>query len=219
MTISPERQEWLRDFARAHKDDYPRKRYAELAGVGVDKWYRLLHEVGAEIRISHTTDMKNVEIVKREIGNLTYPEIAEAYGISVYTVRNIAHRCGLVQPPHIVERTKQRRREALAKGLRTVMERSCEMRKKQGESLKRLYKQEERRVMYGLRRKTKLHLRKMPKFKYKVKWYLVNKYGYIETTKPYVVWYDEGTDRRLNTRYDEAYYSERYGLKFERAED
>lgn len=55
---------------------------------------------------------------------------------------------------------------------------------------------EELRVMSGLKRKTSLHLRRMPTKYYKAAWHLMHCYNYIwSLDDPYNVYYDDETQR------------------------
>lgn len=92
-------------------------------------------------------------------------------------------------------------------------------RRKISETRKKLFRSEYRRVLYEQPRRSNLRLKHVPERVYFAKAHLINAYGYIPTTDPYTLFYDETTkvmpDKAPDTRgHGHDYYHKKYGIRF-----
>ena len=97
-----------------------------------------------------------------------------------------------------------------------------EQKRKRSEDLKRLFKEEERRILSGLPRKTKYHLRTIPLKILGIKIFLCKRRNYFSDNDidPMALFYDAETIRfSPSYRKTEEDYAKEYGLQFLPADD
>ena len=200
-----------RAYVIAHINDRPRKKVAEDAGVALSTVYRLARQYGGEMRHDLSTRRGGIEeCVRRYYPTMTAREIAVKFGYGKTRVTVWAKRLGVRHDTATEERIRRERCERLA-GARRHMDykAAAEKRRKRREY-------DELRVMSGLKPLTRLRLAVIRPASYKSRWYLERKYDYFTVEgEPYNLYYDSGT-RRCGK---EAYYTEKYGLKFIKADE
>lgn len=137
-------------------------------------------------------------------------EIAKALGCHASSVYKIARKLGLGYSEEWVENRVKTKKRNLAKA------QAEEVHARGGKSRSETYRKERLRVLYGLEQRTRLKLPSLPLKVYYAKWYLMNKYNYFEVEgDAYAIGYDSETRRIPDKRkYNEEYYSKKYGVKF-----
>ncbi len=94
-----------------------------------------------------------------------------------------------------------------------------EMRERMRAKKKRQYKTEIHRLLGGEKAQTRYNFTILsPKIHNCIK-RLRNIYGYVSVRNSCVLYYDEETDRRLDMRFCEDWYTQKYGLTFRPIED
>lgn len=84
--------------------------------------------------------------------------------------------------------------QACIRRMRQDKEKHAEWRKNISESMKKLYRAERRRVLFGLEQKTNKKVFQAPKYKHELR-YRLRKCGYIIDRGSSVAYYDENTNR------------------------
>lgn len=200
-----------RAYIIAHINDRPRTKVAKDAGISLSAVYRIVRDVGGEMRYDLSTKREGIEeCVRKHYPTMTAREISVMFGYSKTRVTTWAERLGVRHDDATEERIRQEklRRLAVAR-LHTDRKAAAEKRMK-----KRKY--DELRVMSGLKPLTRLKMRTIHPSAYKSRWYLEKRYGYFTVDgEPYSLYYDSETRRCRN----EAYYTEKYGLKFIKADE
>lgn len=200
--ISKEQQELIRKYM--NDPNMQRTRLARRAGVSLSVVYRYIRKFGGTVGQKDTRDKDVEAYVVAHFANETNRAIAEVCGTSGSTVGRIGKAHGLKKSDEHLAKI----RKAL---VMSVTERfhNDEARQKVSATRRKLFRMERWRVNNGTPQKTRLRMKSMPTKAYQAKWSLMRRHGYIETTDPYTLFYDENT-RRMN----EAYYEEKYHLRF-----
>ena len=200
-----------RAYVIAHINDRPRAKVAKDAGVGLSTVYRLAGQYGGEMRYDLSTRREGIEeCVRRYYPTMTAREIAVKFGYSKARVTVWAERIGVRHDAATEERIRRERCERLAEARRHMdYKAAAEKRRKRREY-------DELRVMSGLKQLTRLRISSIRPASYNSRWYLERKYDYFTVEgEPYSLYYDSGTRRCRN----EAYFTEKYGLKFIKADE
>lgn len=157
---------------------------------------------------------ERVEVVRENYRKMSGRGIDRYFGYPLGTANSIIRKFGMIRNAEDDE-SVQRYVLRHTQELRVKMDIS--IRVKKWKIRRRL---DEMRVWEGKPQKTKFKLRRITDRAYKIKWYLMHKYGYYaDDDNPYTLLYDESTIRlgvsRLSRQ--ESYYEKKYGLKFEMA--
>lgn len=194
-----------------HINDRPRTRAAQVCGVSIGTFYRIVRKYGGEMR--HELANRNpehVELVRKWFPTMSGLEMQRRFGIRKGRAEKIARELGVKHTPE----TLQRFHEKAVYNLTHDAHNRDYMRG--ARKRKRMQREDELRVSEGKPQLTRLKVRKMPGRIYRIKWYLKNKYDYFDVEDElYTLGYDKRTRRCVN----EAYYIERYGFKFMEAEE
>lgn len=207
MEISKEKQKFIRE----HLNDRPRTKYARLCGVDMSTYYRYVRKFGGELK--HELSMPNEyykETTRKYWATMSASEIRDAYGVPKSKAIYWAQRLGLKHTPE----TEQRLKDKMVKS--SVGARNEESHKKASITWKKNRRLDELRVMSGLPRETKFHLKRYPQKTRLAIWHLERRYNYFrdeEVGGLYTLFYDEETKRTPR----EQYYIDKYHLKFEQA--
>lgn len=157
---------------------------------------------------------EDVETVRRCYPTMTYKEISSAYGYSQAWMCRVVKSLDISHDEATWERIKKMKRMTMLEARRHVRNENM------SKARKSLWRKERMRVMEGRPQLTRLHFRPTTKRAAMAKYKLMWKYGYIRSdSEPYTLFYDSKTERRLGTRYDEAYYTKKYHIIFKEAED
>ena len=194
------------EYVRLHVNDRPRVAVARAAGLSMSSLYRIVRELGGELRhelASHDKSME--ETVRRLYPAMTASEIGLEYGLCPSTVRSWAHRLGVGHTPETLERIRREQEANRAKG------RTAEAGRKRAIVWKRRRRMDELRVLSGLPPKTGHRFKKMPLKCYKAIWYYVNYRGYFQVDGELYNLYYDGQTRR--TPFEERAAS-KYGIRF-----
>lgn len=138
-------------------------------------------------------------------------EIAAALRCDVSLIYLVAKKeLGLKYPKEWTESQKKISQKNL------VNSHTKEVHAKIGKSRSKTYEKEKLRVKYGLEQKTKLRISKISRKVYYAKRSLIYKFNYFMIDgDEYALGYDSETRRIVDKpKYNEEYYSNKYGLKF-----
>ncbi len=194
------------EYVRLHVNDRPRVAVARAVGLSMSSLYRLVRQLGGELR--HELCAHNVElesVVRSRYPTMTASEIGLEYGLCPSTVRKWARRLGVGHTPETLERIRRGQEANRAKG------RTEEASRKRAKLWKRRRRADELRVLSGLPQKTAHRFKKMPSRCYKAIWYYVNYRGYFQVDgEPFNLYYDGQTRR---TPFEER-AAGKYGIRF-----
>lgn len=158
------------------------------------------------------TSPEEAEIIRQHWPTMTSGEISRLYGLDKKRVEKYAQRQGLKHDEATVRRIHK------AAGERLSALRRMTSHEENSRRMKRLWRQEYRRMMEGEPQKTRIHLARTTKKAHLAINNLVRKYDYYrDELDPYTLRYDRQTDRRVNRRRrieNEKYYTEKYHIKF-----
>lgn len=142
-------------------------------------------------------------------------EISQMLGCNADNVWKTAKRFGVKHTDETCARLRKKSNEKLKLAY------TSENIKRRVEKQNRIRTMERFRINSGKCQKTSYRMRTMPKRAYHTAYALCVRRGYISTTDPFTLFYDERTNRsiaenlRYNVRkYTEDYYTKKYGLKF-----
>lgn len=207
ITLSAEQKAYLIE----NFDKVSRGELASYFGMSLVTLRRKAKELGLSFHPWRSPECLEC-IVRENIDKMSFNEIKRKFGVS--SVSQIAHRLGLEQSAELKERLRLenlQRLRASKKDFKAI-----------AAKCKRLRKMDELRVMSGLPQKTKFKIKTITKKSYKAKWWLIKQYGYYACDgEPYTLLYDETTKRmpfHETKKHTERYYTEKYGLCFEKAE-
>jgi len=180
-----------RQFIIDHINDRPRRKIIEQAQVSLATFYQIVKENGGQIDHSLSTRNRDLEkFIIENFSRMSTTEIMQHTGALRSRINRIAKEHHLKHDADVEKRLRDENRRHLDEIRKKCDHRKC------GESLKRIMKIEELRVMSGLKQKTSLHLRRMPTKYYKAAWHLMHCYNYIwSLDDPYNVYYDDETQR------------------------
>lgn len=137
-------------------------------------------------------------------------EISKMFSVNKSCISRVAARLNIVHTPDTTVRLRQKGIDARRRAL------TPEVIARRGKSISRAYRKEYFRANSGMPTKTKLKLQRIPRNVQHALWCLRTKYDYSSDASiggPYTLYYDSQT--RRNPR--EAYYTCRYGIKFQQA--
>lgn len=180
-----------RQFIIDHINDRPRSKIIEQAQVSPATFYQIVKENGGQIDHSLSTRNRDLEkFIIENFARMSTTEIMQHTGALRKRINCIAKEHHLKHDADVGKRLKDQNRRHLDEIRKKCDHRKC------GESLKRIMRIEELRVMSGLKQKTSLHLRRMPTKYRKTAWHLMHSYNYIwSLNDPYNVYYDDETQR------------------------
>jgi len=150
------------------------------------------------------------DIVVKYYPHFSAGEIAERFSVTKSRVIQVAARLQVAHTPDTVARLRQKVINACLRA------QTPDVIARRGKSISRTYRMEHFRANSGMPTKTKLKLQRIPRNVQHALWYLRAKYDYFSDSPiggPYTLYYDSQT--RRNPR--EAYYTCRYGIKFQQA--
>ncbi len=178
--------------------------YEELGAPGLQKQYGISrtysYEVAKKYGLKRRKEGESVaEIVIRCFPTMSAVEIEKQYGIPRAVVYGAAKY-------HKVRHTEE-----------TIKRIYTERGAKTGKALRHTYAMDRLRRDIGEPTKTKKYKHNVSKYVWPILWKLEHKWGYIRTTDPHVLFYDEHTKRLagLTERNTEEYYTKKYGIRFE----
>lgn len=137
-------------------------------------------------------------------------DIAEDLGCDESLVYQVAKELGLEYSKDWIERRKK-----ISLG-NLDGSRKKEVCTKRGKSFSKTYEMEKLRVKYGLEQRTKLKISTLPRKAYNARKNLEYKYNYFAIEgDDYALGYDSETRRVVDLpKFNEEYYTKKYGLKF-----
>lgn len=200
------------EYIKAHLNDRPRTQVARDAGVSLATVYRIVRENGGVL--DYNRDRRNPEwerIVRENYATMGGHEIERRYGMTRNRANKIARELGL---RHNAETEERIRRENALRTSRLDRSLFEDRRKRRWKLVRRI---DELRVLSGLPQRTRFKMKSMTNGAYKAKWNLIKRRGYIESTDPYTLLCDGGTQRAPkcgNPRATEEYYARKYKLRF-----
>lgn len=192
------------DYVIAHINDRPRTKVAKDIGISMSALYRIVRLHGGVLRHDWAkSDPKNIELVRKYFPTMTGSEMQEQFGIRKGLAEKIAHRLGIKH----TDDTMARIRQNFVSNINNNRYKIDFYKSSRKAQLKR--KIDQYRVWEGKPQLTKFKLAATNRKTYAAKWYLIHRYGYIETTEPYTLMYDKNTQRA-----NEKYYIDKYKLEF-----
>lgn len=198
------------DYVIAHINDRPRRKVAEQCGICISTLYRIIRENGGEMRHDLCCKREGVEDIIRELWpTMTASEISQKTGISKSVVLRWHRRLGVEHTAETKERIVRKRDETFRLAKPRIDQ------AKRTKTWKHTRLMDEWRVWGGQPQKTRFKIKLIPKRVYRVMWYLQSKYNYFfENDRP-VMYFDSQTQRTAK----ESYFAEKYGVRFEQADD
>ena len=200
----------IEDYVIAHINDRPRTNVAEHCGISLGTVYRIVRKNGGEIKSELTKKRDGIE---EQIVNM-YPtmsssEIAKELGIGKTTVARWARRLGVHHTQETIMKLQDKTSWRLDYARRQLDYKAIHKKRS------RTRRMEEWRVLSGLPQQTKFKVKVIPERIYKAMWTLSKKYNYFFDRDSAILYYDSQTKRRPN----EQYYVDKYGIKFEQADE
>lgn len=175
--------------------------YAFTLGLSVDKTKFPANRISDEIadKIQDLYPEKRNEDIARELG------------VAISTVYAIARRrCLLKSEAYMAKRYKKQSEE-----LRGT-KRTAESIEKMKDSIKRTRRRELRRMLSGEPPQTRIKQRLVPRRIWIRCYSLEKQRGYVRTSDPYLLWYDDSTIRVTSSaKGSEDYMAKKYHLRFE----
>lgn len=198
------------DYVIEHINDRPRTKVAEHCGISLATLYRIVRENGGEIRSELTKKRDGIEEqISKMWLTMSASEIAKELGVGKTTVARWARRLGLHHTQETIKRLQDKTSWRLDYARRQLNYKAISKKRS------RTRKMDEWRVMSGLPQQTKFKIKVIPKRVYQAMWSLSDKYNYFFETDSATLYYDSQTRRRPN----EQYYIDKYGIKFEQADE
>lgn len=185
-------------------DGTPREQLCKELGISPGTLYRYIRLFGGTLDYTKCRRNKEAEqYIIEHYADSTAQQIAQILGINKTTVWKIARKLNLKHSEKILQQFRDQHDEM-------IRNRTPETLAKAASSHKRTRKRELRRILGGEPQQTKLKIRIASKRTAQERWRLCKRYGYIETTDPFTLFYDSNT-RRMN----EKLYTDKYHLRFE----
>lgn len=200
----------IEDYVIEHTNDRPRTKVAEHCGISMGTMYRIVRRNGGELRSELTKKRDGIEGQISEMWlTMSASEIAKELGVGKTTVARWARKLGLHHTQDTIKRLQEKATWKLDYARRQLDYKAIHKKRS------RTRKMDGWRVMSGLPQQTRFKIKVIPKRVYQTMWTLSNKYNYFFETDSATLYYDSQTKRRPN----EQYYIDKYGIKFERADE
>lgn len=188
-------------------DGTPRKTLCKELGIVPSTLYKYIRIFGGKIKNTRCIRSKEIEqYVIDNYADMSQHELAQKFGVSQAAIWRLVKKHGLKHSEAFLQKCKERT-AILARN------KSAESYARGVEKRRRLRKRELRRILAGEPQQTKLKIRIASARTSQERWRLCKRYGYIETTDPFTLFYDEHTHR-----VKEELYTRKYHLRFEKDE-
>lgn len=202
------------DHVVAHPELSAKELAAEL-GLSYHTIHNIRQKLGLEVKRDYRASTLRAEAVVREHApkRASIKAMAALAKVNIHTIYNAMERLGFDYGPNY--RTEVHR----ATALHMIAVRECteDSKRRQVESRRKSLAREYRRREYGLPPKKKFRLR-MPRSTSLLRStlnHIARNFGYVtERVVGDIAYYTPETRRRFNCRYDENYYSDKYGIRF-----
>lgn len=200
----------IEDYVIAHINDRPRIKVAQHCGIAISTVYSIVRAHGGEIKSELTKKRDGIEEqITRMWPTMSASEIAKELGIGKVSAARWARKLGLQHTPETIRRLQMKASLKIDYAKRQMDYKAVHRKRS------RSRKVDEWRVMSGLPQRTKFKIKLIPDKVYKTMWHLQKKYNYFFEPGRATLYYDSQTDRRPN----EQYYIDKYGIKFEQADE
>lgn len=210
MSVSKKTSKQIEDYVIAHVNDRPRANVARHCGICMSTLYRIIRQHNGEMRYELANKHPGIEDTIRKLWPImSASEIAKATGISKSVVICWKNKLGVEHTSETKARLKEQRNEKFRLAKLTTD------RSKMTEAWKHTRRMDEWRVMGGMKQKTKFRISVIPQRICRVLWYLGKRYNYFYESNMAVAYFDSQTTRAKN----EDYFTKKYGIRFERADE
>lgn len=199
------------EFILSHRDEMTIRTLAEVIGCSKDIVWKVLHrnKIGKpqtyEIR---EKIMKRDNFIIENFDKMSPSELSKVLGVKKQIIFYCARKYGLKHTEKQLIEFDKRRREILANGRKD--------RSKAIETMRKTRRLETFRILSGMEQKTKMKISCAPHPSFSILYYLQRKYNYFRVEgKLLTLAYDRETTRLGTTsKYDEEYYTKKYGIRF-----
>ena len=200
----------IEDYVIAHINDRPRTLVAQHCGISMSTVYSIVRANGGELKSELTKKHEGIEDqITRMWPTMSASEIAKELGIGKTSAARWAKKLGLHHTPETIRRLQMKFSLKLDYIKRQMDYNAIHAKRSRSRRI------DEWRVMSGLPQRTKFKVRTIPRKVYAAMWNLQHKYNYFFEPGTSTLYYDSQTDRRPN----EQYYIDKYGIKFEQADE